>query len=343
MRTLVLEQPGHVALIDTPPPPAPGPGQALVRVHRVGVCGTDIHAFGGHQPFFTYPRILGHELGVEVLAVGEAVSNVAPGDRAAVEPYLNCGSCAACVRGRTNCCATLTCMGVHGDGGMRDRILVPAHKLHVSSTLGMDQLALVETLGIGKHAVDRALSVGGFGPGERVAVIGLGPIGLTAVQFALLAGARVTGVDLSAARCATAQRLYPALDTASFDPSQPLDAQWAAQCGDAPRTVFDATGHRGSMQNAFALPGPGGVLVFIGLVLGAIAFDDPAFHKKELTLLSSRNSLATDFVQIIQHMEAGRIDVAPWITHRAQASDWPGVFESWLKPDAGLLKGVVSF
>lgn len=343
MNTLVLEEPGRLAFTDTPPPVAPGPGEALVRVHRVGVCGTDIHAFGGHQPFFTYPRILGHELGVEVLAVGEGVSDVSPGDRAAVEPYLNCGTCSACRRGRTNCCATLTCMGVHGDGGMRERIVVPAHKLHVSATLSLDQLALVETLGIGKHAVDRAFSIGGFASGDTVGVIGLGPIGLTAVQFALLAGARVVGVDLSAARCGTAKRLYPALETVSFDPQQPIDAQWAAQLGAAPRAVFDATGHRGSMQNAFSLPGPGGTLVFIGLVLGEVAFDDPAFHKKELTLLSSRNSVARDFVEIIGHMEAGRIDVAPWITHRADAADWPGVFDGWLKPDAGLLKGVVSF
>ena len=343
MRTLVLNKPGRLALTDTPAPADPGPGQALVRVHRVGVCGTDIHAFGGNQPFFTYPRILGHELGVEVVAVGEGVANVAPGDRAAVEPYLNCGTCAACARGCTNCCETLTCMGVHGDGGMRERILVPAQKLHVSKTLTLDQLALVETMGIGKHAVDRAFTIGGFAEGDTVAVIGLGSIGLTAVQFALLAGARVVGVDLSATRCETAKRLYPALDTASFDPAQPIEAQWAARLGDAPRAVFDATGHRGSMQSAFALPGPGGTLVFIGLVLGDITFDDPAFHKKELTLPSSRNAVAKDFLEIIQHMEAGRIDVAPWITHRADAADWPGVFDRWLAPDAGLLKGMVSF
>ena len=343
MRTLVLNKPGRLALTDTPAPADPGPGQALVRVHRVGVCGTDINAFGGTQPFFTYPRILGHELGVEVVAVGEGVANVAPGDRAAVEPYLNCGTCAACERGRTNCCAALTCMGVHGDGGMREQIVVPATKLHVSSALTLDQLALVETLGIGKHAVDRALSVGGFAAGDTVAVIGLGPIGLTAVQFALLAGARVVGVDVNPARCAAATRLYPALETVTLDPQRPIEQQWAAQAGEAPRTVFDATGHRGSMQSAFALPGPGGTLVFIGLVLGDITFDDPAFHKKELTLLSSRNSVAKDFVEIIEHMEAGRIDVAPWITHRADAADWPGVFDRWLAPDAGLLKGMVSF
>lgn len=344
MHTLVLETPGTLKLTDTTPPADPGPAEALVRVRRVGICGTDIHAYGGNQPFFSYPRILGHELGVEVLAVGDGVENIKPGDRCAVEPYLNCGGCPACVRGKTNCCATLTCMGVHGDGGMRERIIVPADKLHASASLSVDALALVETLGIGKHAVDRALSIpGSLTERDGVAVIGLGPIGLTVMQFALLAGMKVVGIDLNEGRRDTAKKLYPEIETLALDADLALDAQWKKRFGEAPRAVFDATGHRGSMQNAFSLPGPGGTLVFVGLVLGEIAFDDPAFHRKELTLLSSRNSTAQDFRQIIEHLEAGRIDVGPWITHRAAAAELPAVFEDWLKPASAMLKGVVTF
>lgn len=339
MKTLVLQKPGRLELTDTPPPDSLAEGEARVRVRHVGICGTDIHAYGGNQPFFSYPRILGHELGVEVVAVGEGVTQVAVGDRCAVEPYLNCGECAACMRGRTNCCATLTCLGVHGDGGMRETIVLPAHKLHPSATLPLEHLALVETLGIGKHAVDRAQLTAG----DTVAIIGLGPIGLTAAQFALLEGARVVGIDLSEQRRDTAGTLLPGLETLALDLDRPLEQQWQAKFGEAPRTVFDATGNRGSMQNAFALPGPGGTLVFIGLVLGDITFDDPAFHRKELTLMSSRNSTAKDFREIIEHMEAGRIDVGPWITHRAAAEDLPGLFEDWLKPEAQMLKGVVTF
>lgn len=340
MQTLVLQAPGDFRLIDTPAP-EPGSlstGEALVRVRRVGICGTDIHAYGGHQPFFSYPRILGHELGVEVLAVGDGVTNVRPGDRCAVEPYLNCGDCVACNAGKTNCCTTLVCMGVHGDGGMRERVVVPAHKLHRCERLGYDALALVETLGIGKHAVSRSA----VGKGESVAVLGLGPIGLTVVQFAQLAGAEVVGVDVSARRAAFAQKLL-GVPTLQLDPDQPLAAQWEQRHGEPPLKVFDATGHRGSMQAAFSLPAHGGSLAFVGLLLGDITFDDPAFHRKELTLLASRNALGRDFTEIIAHMEAGRIDVASWITHRTTAAQLPGVFEDWLKPEAGLLKGVVSF
>ena len=339
MNTIVLESPGRLRLTDTPAPPAPGAGEARVRVHRVGVCGTDIHAYHGEQPFFTYPRILGHELAVEVEAIGPGVDEVTIGDRCAVEPYLNCGHCQACRAGKTNCCPELICLGVHGDGGMRDRLLLPAHKLHASAELSLDQLALVETLGIGKHAVSRA----GLGTGDRVAVVGLGPIGLTAVQFALLAGAEVVGVDLSPQRCDAAQRLFPGLITLTPDPGRTSAEQWLETHGEPPLTVLDATGHRGSMQHAFELVGPGGTVVFVGLVLGEISFDDPAFHRKELTLMGSRNSTARDFREIIEHLEAGRIDVEPWITHRADAAGFAEVFPGWLEPGAGLLKGVVSF
>ena len=174
MQTIVLETPGSFTQVDRPDAPGPGPGEALVSVRRIGICGTDLHAFRGRQPFFQYPRVLGHELGVEVLAVGEGVEAICPGDRCAIEPYLNCGKCIACRHGKTNCCASLQVLGVHTDGGMCERLIVPASKLHKSLTLTLDQLALVETLGIGAHAVDRAALMAG----EVVLVIGAGPIGL---------------------------------------------------------------------------------------------------------------------------------------------------------------------
>ncbi|MEM1165349.1 MAG: zinc-binding alcohol dehydrogenase family protein [Planctomycetota bacterium] len=338
MKTLILETPGRLALVDTPEPMDPGAGEVLVRIRRVGVCGTDIHAYRGEQPFFTYPRILGHELGVEVEAIGDGVTHVSPGDACAVEPYLTCGSCAACRLERTNCCESLQCLGVHTDGGMRERITLPAPKVHASAELSFDALALVETLGIGKHAVDR----GGVGPGEVVAVIGLGPIGLTAAQFALLSGARVVGVDISAARIDSARRLL-GIDGLTLQPDAPLPDQWRDHFGELPRTVFDATGSRASMQSAFGLPGNGATLVFVGLLPGQIAFDDPEFHRKELTLRASRNSVGQDFREIIAHLESGRIDTRAWITHRTDAAAWPDVFERWLTPEAGLLKGVINF
>src|SRR5437868_5532547 len=196
MKAIQLEQPKQFRVIDVPEPPAPGPGEAVVRVFRVGICGTDFSGYLGKMPFFSYPRIPGHELGVEVVAIGPGVTNVKVGDRAAVEPYINCQTCYSCTRGHTNCCEHHQTLGVHCDGGLRPLFTVPARKLHVSRTLSFEQLALVETLAIGCHAIYR----GNPKSGETVLVIGAGPIGLSVLEFARLSGARVIVLDINEAR-----------------------------------------------------------------------------------------------------------------------------------------------
>lgn len=338
MLTLSLETPGKLVALDIPAPAdSPAADQALVRIHRVGVCGTDLHAYAGRQPFFTYPRILGHELGVEVVAVGANVTHVAIGDRCAVEPYLNCGQCIACRSGKPNCCRTLQVLGVHTDGGHRSHLIVPAAKLHRSAKLSFDQLALVETLGIGAHAVGRAQ----LKAGESVAVIGAGPIGLAVMQFAKAAGARVIAVDISAARLAFCRERIGVDETLDATGGEVAARLEALTKGDLPTAVFDATGSAKSMQAAFDYPAPGGRLIFVGLVQADIAFHDPHFHRRELTVLSSRNALPGEFMSIIQLIEAGKIDTGPWITHRAALADVPARFESWTKPETGVIKAMI--
>ena len=202
MKTVILEKPGQLRLMESAEPTDLPSGSALVRVHRVGFCGTDWHAYHGRQPFFSYPRILGHELGVEIVSIndpaGEHAGMLSPGDRCSVEPYLNCGECIACRRGKENCCVNLRVLGVHADGGMRERIVVPITKLHRSRTLSFDQLALVETLGIGCHAVSRAQPEAD----ENVLVLGAGPIGLSVIPFVKAAGAVPIVADVSESRLA---------------------------------------------------------------------------------------------------------------------------------------------
>ena len=338
MKTIVLEKPGSFQLIERPAAEEPGPGEALVRIHRVGVCGSDIHAFKGDQPFFTYPRVVGHELGVEIVAVGSNDKGLAVGDRCAVEPYLNCGRCIACRRGKTNCCVSLQVLGVHADGGMRERMTVPVAKLHRSRTLSLDQLALVEMLTIGAHAVRRAR----LEPGENVLVIGAGPIGLATMTFAQLLGARVTVMEISAWRrefCQRNLKVARCLDGAG-DTGKRLEELLN---GDLPTTVFDATGSPKSMMQAVQYAANGGKLVYVSLVQADITFRDSELHRRELTLIRSRNAMAADFLWAMQMVEDGRIDLAPWITHRALADRMVAEFPGWLDPERGVVKAVVEF
>jgi 2-desacetyl-2-hydroxyethyl bacteriochlorophyllide A dehydrogenase len=335
MRAVTLLEPGHLALTAIPEEAEPGPIEVLVAVRRVGVCGTDLHAFHGRQPFFSYPRILGHELGVEVLAVGSEVTNVRRGDRCALRPYLECGACDACLRGLPNCCTDLVVLGVHADGGMRERLLVPADHLYPSPGLSLDQLALVETLSIGGHAVARGAPVAG----ERALVIGAGPIGLGVSQS--LSAARVEPVicDIRPERRAFARSWAPLDVIAPGD--DPQEAVREAFGGELPTLVFEATGHAASMATAFSLVAHGGRLVFVGLVQADISFHDPELHRRELTLLASRNATASDFLRSVALLEKGSVDVGPWLTDRCALADVPSVFPTWSAGGTDIYKPLV--
>ncbi len=338
MKTIILDKPNQFTFTQTAPPADPAPDEALVQIHRVGICGTDLHAFRGRQPFFSYPRILGHELGCEIIALGANEAGFQAGDHCAIEPYLNCGQCIACRRGKTNCCTGMKVLGVHVDGGMRDLITVPLNKLHKSNTLPLEQLALVETLCIGAHAVSRAE----LEKDQFVLVIGLGPIGLSVAQFAHIAGAKVIGLDINQDRLNFCQEIIG--NEYSVNAAQnPLETVQAITNKDMPLTVFDVTGNVKAMETSFAYVAHGGKLVFVGLVKDNITFHDPYFHSHEITLLSSRNATGADFRQVINSLENHKINLAPWITHQVPATEMIEAFPSWLEPETGVIKAVVSF
>jgi alcohol dehydrogenase len=323
--------------VDIDGPNKPAATEALLRVHRVGICGTDISGYLGKMPFFSYPRIPGHELGVEVLEVGAGVSNVRPGDHCSVEPYINCQTCYACKRGHTNCCEKHQTLGVHCDGGLRPQFLVPARKLHISRKLTFEQLALVETLAIGCHAVNRAA----LKADESCLIIGAGPIGLATLEFAKLTGANVIMLDVNEQRLDFCRKVMGVNHT--IKASENLDADLRAVTdGHLPDVVIDATGSSASMCNAFGLITHAGRLVFVGITTDEVKVRHPMFHKPEGTLLCSRNALSADFSRIIQLIEDGRIDTTPWITHRTSFEDLIDVFPSYTRPETGVIKAVVA-
>lgn len=338
MRAIQLEQPQQFRVIDVPEPPAPGPGDAVVKIHRVGICGTDLSGYLGKMPFFSYPRIPGHELGVEVVAVGPGVTNVKVGDRAAIEPYINCQTCYSCTRGHTNCCENHKTLGVHIDGGLQPLFTIPARKLHVSKTLTFDQLALVETLGIGLHAVNRANPRAD----ETVLVIGAGPIGLSVIEFAKLTGARVVVMDINESRLRFVREKMGVADTIQ---AQGFDADVKAFTeltgGKLGNVVVDATGSAKSMAAAYNYVGFAGRLVWVGITQDPLTVTQPLMHRREMTFLASRNALAHEFTRIVRLIEGGVIDTRPWITHSVPFDAMIGEFPKWLKPETGVVKAIV--
>ncbi|WP_255037969.1 zinc-binding alcohol dehydrogenase family protein [Lacihabitans soyangensis] len=385
MKTLILEEPQVFKFIEQEQPTRLEPHEALIKIKNIGICGTDYHAFRGKQPFFSYPRVLGHELGAEVVAVGQENDRIKIGDKVTVEPYMNCGNCQPCSNGKGNCCENLQVLGVHTDGGMCEFIKVPMHKLHASKSLTFEQLAVVEPLSIGAHAVQRAA----VSAEDLVLVIGAGPIGLSVIQFAKLSGATVAVLDINTERLDFAKEHLQAdilLDgskgftseefraelgqkleilnhssnkdnkkteglttkkspTGGFrglEGSKGLEGFSGLELSVLPTIVFDATGNPNSMKNAFNFVAFGGKLVFVGLYIGDVVFDDPLFHRREMTLFASRNSHGQDFTNIIQLMEEGKIDVNKWITHRAKFDDLPSVYEHWLNPETKVIKAMVS-
>src|SRR3984957_10506992 len=329
MKTVTLEQPGRFSLTDTAPPGAPGSGEVLVRVLTVGICGTDLHAFEGTQPFFTYPRVLGHELAVEVIESNG--SEFKAGDQCAVNPYMTCGACAACLRGRTNCCAKMRVIGVHSDGGMRDRILLPAKQLYKCEKLTPAQIPLVETLGVGIHATGRAEAQAG----DRAIVVGAGPIGLSVIEFLKLAGADIGVVEKIPERLEFAARHH---GLSRYFPSHE-----EAKQEEASMLVFDCTGDKGSMEGSIHLLQQGGKLIFVGLINDSISLFDPDLHRREATILASRNSTAEEHHRVLDYMESGRIDVSAWPTDFVRPEEMEARFPLWLHREAGAVKAVINW
>lgn len=338
MRAIRLEEPKQFRQIEIDEPAQPAEGEALVQTHRMGICGSDLGGYLGKMPFFRYPRIPGHELGVEVLAVGSGVTNVNPGDRCSVEPYMNCGRCYPCRKGNSNCCETLNVIGVMVDGGLRERFLIRADKLHPSAQLTFEQLALVETLAIGCHAVDR----GAPAANDHILIIGAGPIGLSTLEFARLTGATITVMDLVESRLEFCRCTYGVPHTILVKGDErDLDAALSITGGDRYAVVVDATGSHRSMSNALAFVAHTGTLVYVGITSEVISFPHPPLHRAEMTIKGSRNALPKDFGRIIGLIEDGTIDTRPWITHRTPFDGMIDRFEDYTKPETGVIKAIV--
>jgi len=335
MKSLICVEPGQFEYREVAAPEKLA-GHTILKIRQVGICGTDIHAFEGTQPFFEYPRVLGHEIAAEI--VDTDADGFAAGDAVTLIPYLSCGHCIACRRGATNCCENIAVCGVHADGGMAAYFRVPDANLIHGNGLSADQLALVEPLAIGAHGVRRA----GVEPGAFVLVVGAGPIGLGTMEFARIAGANVIALDVNADRLAFCKDRLDIPYTVNAATDDVTAALRDITHGDMPTVVIDCTGNLKAINQSFDYLAHSGRYVLIGLQKGTIQVNHPAFHKREGTLMSSRNATKADFDQVVASLKKGLIDPTAYITHRIPFERLGAEFSSVFQPDSGVIKAMVA-
>ncbi len=334
MKSIVCDTPGSLRM-EQRAVPVPAEGEVLLRIRRVGICGTDMHIFRGTQPFLSYPRVMGHELSGHIHSA-PAGSRLAAGDQVYVMPYLSCGTCVACRQGKTNCCTRVEVLGVHRDGGMTEYLALPERFVFKTEGISLDDAAMIEFLAIGAHAVKR----GAVDAGKRVLVVGAGPIGMAVMLFASLKGADVTVLDGRADRlqfCRDALGIARTVQLGDGDKEQLSDATG----GEFFDVVFDATGNIAAMERGLDFVAHGGSYVLVSIVRDRLSFSDPEFHKRETTLLGSRNATVDDFEEVVAAMKAGKVPTALLNTHRTTLDEFTGVLDRWMQPEAGVIKAIV--
>jgi 2-desacetyl-2-hydroxyethyl bacteriochlorophyllide A dehydrogenase len=336
MKAIVCNAPGHLDFVDRPDPGPVPSGHAAIDIRHIGICGTDYHIFEGKHPFLEYPRVMGHELSGVVAEVG-AGSSLKAGTPVIVNPYIACGTCVACRKGKMNCCTKIRVLGVHTDGGMCERIVVPEDNLYPAEGLSLRDAAMVEFLAIGAHAVRRSLAT----QGARALVVGIGPIGLGVAIFARIAGLDVTLLDSSRERLSfAAERLgfasgVVAGGTANADLIE-------LTSGDGFDVVFDATGNAASIQNGFTLVAHGGAYVLVSVVKDDITFSDPEFHKREMMLIGSRNAQKADFEHVVASIRAGKVPLDQLASHSTNLEQAPVAIPQWAHDKSGLIKAIIN-
>ena len=334
MLTVICETPGTLRA-ETRTKPVRGAGEVLLRVKRVGVCGTDLHIFTGNQPYLQYPRVMGHELSGIIEEAPEG-SRFQAGDPAFVMPYLSCGTCHACRQGKTNCCQNIQVLGVHRDGAFTEYLSLPEEFVHKAEGISLDQAAMLEFLAIGAHAVRR----GQVEAEQRVLVVGAGPIGMAVAIFASLRGAAVTMLDTRQDRLDFCARHLSVAATVAIGPEDVAQLS-ALTDGVFFDRVFDATGNPKAMERGFQFVAHGGTYVLVSIVGSQISFSDPEFHKREMTLMGSRNATVEDFETVLAAMRAGKVPDAALNTHRLTLATMPETFADLLNPAAGVVKALV--
>jgi len=336
MKFIVCQEPGSF-LIQEKEKPQLKEGEALVKMKRIGICGTDLHAYKGNQPFFTYPRILGHELAGEILEIGTNEQGLQAGDRVGIMPYVSCKTCVACRAGKTNCCTSIAVLGVHTDGGMQEVISIPADLLLPANHLDWADIAIIEPLAISAHAVRRSQLTSA----DTAIVMGCGPIGIGIMAFAKAEGAKVIALDINNERLAFVKERIGIEHTVNVGDEDALAQIQALSNDELADVVFDATGSKQALEAGVNYMAHGGRFVLVGLFKGDLTYYHPFIHARETTLLCSRNATLEDFQYVMNKLEQKQFPVNSFVTHTVPFLSMPDHFDDWLKPETGVIKAML--
>lgn len=289
MKTLRITAPRQSDIVERPDP-VPGPGEVLVRVGFVGLCGSDLSTWRGLNPLVAYPRIPGHEVSGIVAALGAGVTTARVGEAVLAIPYTACNRCSACAAGRFNCCRNNQTLGVQRDGALGGLLVLPEAKLLRVPGLDAAGLALVEPLSVGFHAAAR----GRIAAGETAVVIGCGAVGIGAVAGAAARGARVVAVDVDPRKLELATRLgaSAAIDSRGIDLKAALST---IDDGQGPPVLIEAVGNPAAFRTCVEAAAFAGRVVYIGYAKEPVAYETKHVVQKELDILGSRNATPADF------------------------------------------------
>lgn len=331
MKAVSLISSGHARVVDTPEP-EPRPGELLLKVNMVGLCGTDLNSFCGRNPLITYPRVIGHEIAATVI---EGSSTVPAGTRVTVSPYTSCGKCASCRRGRQNACTNNQTFGVQRDGALTERIAVPQDKIY-PSLLSARELCLVEPLTVGAHGVAR----GEVTRDDVVAVFGCGGVGLGAIAGSAFRGARTIAIDVDDSKLETAQ----AAGATEVIHSRREDFRARLReltNGHGPDVIIEAIGLPETFRAAVEEVAFTGRVVYIGYAKEPVSYETRLLVQKELDVRGSRNALPADFRQVIAMLEAGRFPVDLAISAIVDMEQTPEMLARWSASPASFTKIMV--
>lgn len=339
MKTILIHEPGKVEVVETKMPEVKE-GEALLKILYGGICGSDLGTYRGTFAYASYPRIPGHEFSAEIVEIGENDKGLKPGMVVTCNPYFNCTTCYSCQRGLVNCCTSNETLGAQRDGAFSQYITMPIERIYDGKGLPAKTLALIEPFCISYHGVSRA----NVQPGENVLVIGAGTIGVLAAVAAKSKGAHVTICDVAE------KKLNYAVETFGLDASilndNPETFQEkvdAATNGNGFDVTIEAVGLPSTFQNCIDAAAFGARVVLIGVGKQNLDFNFTLIQKKELNIFGSRNALKKDFLELIDLVKSGTVDLEKIVTNTYKMEDAAEAFKDFSENAGSMLKVVLEF